>query len=121
MVGKCERSSGRVSLGGVVMYKRGSSNRRVFSARRVEQKRRGADCGIGVGLIEGERSAAKPSIKAPRGNRKKRIPTGRCIGNPGRKIFERISPFCRRECRITPIRWRDDSLRLWQKRHESQH
>jgi hypothetical protein len=47
------------------MYERGSSNGRVFTARRIEQKRRLADCGVGVSLIEGERSGAKPVLKLP--------------------------------------------------------
>jgi len=65
VVGKCEGSSARVLLGGVVMYERGSSNGRVFSACRIEQKRRLADCGVGVSLIEGERAGAKPVLKLP--------------------------------------------------------
>ena len=64
MVGKCEGSSARVLLGGVVMYERGSSNGRV-SARRIKQKRRLAECGVGVTLIEGERAGAKPVLKLP--------------------------------------------------------
>ena len=62
-----ERSSCRVMAAAVVKDKRVGSNGRILCAACVEQKRCSAHCGIGIRVVEGQRSAANTGVEAAGG------------------------------------------------------
>ena len=103
---ECERSVSRVGPACVVKYKRVSSNGRVFGAGRVEQKRRGTDCRIGICVVEGQHSTANSGVEAAGGIQKERAPTKSCISSAGAKRTKRIAALHCREIRIAAVRYR---------------
>ena len=65
IIQQCKRSTGRV-LGTVcVKCKRASSNSGVLCAAGVKQKRCGPHCGIGIRVVENQRSTPTPVLSLP--------------------------------------------------------
>ncbi len=120
MAKKRERSSGRVLLGGGVIDERVSSNGCVVRACSVEQKRCSAHCGIGIRVVEGQRSAANTSVEAAGAIQEKRTPTQCCISSAGGEQTKRVAPFGSCEIGIAPFQCRTDCLHLWQKPGEQE-
>ncbi len=83
VIKKGERSIGRVVAAGVVKDHRVSSNGRVLRARGVQQKRCCAHCGIGIRVVESQRSTANAGIEAAGAIKKKRTPPKSCISSAG--------------------------------------
>jgi hypothetical protein len=109
-------TSGSVGVAAVVKDHRVSSNGRVLCAGRVEQQRCRAHRGIGIRVVEGQRSAANPGVKAAGRIRKERPPTKCRISSAGGEKTKRVAPFGCREVGVAPIRCRTDRPRSWQKR-----
>src|SRR5207249_4931330 len=113
-------TSGRVGITAVVKDERISSNGRVLCAGGVEQERCRANCGIGICVVEGQRSAAYASIETAGRIQKEGTPTKRCISSADGERTKRIAPFRCREVGITSVRCRTDRPRSWQKREAGQ-
>ena len=60
-------TGGSVGVTAVVKDKRASSNGGVLCAGDVEQERCSANCGIGIGVVEGQRSSANTGVEAAGG------------------------------------------------------
>src|SRR5437773_3444149 len=94
----------------VVKDKRVGSNGRILCAACVEQKRCSAHCGIGIRVVEGQRSAANTGVEAAGWYLKERAPTKSCISSAGGEKIKRIAPFRCREIGIAAVRRRTDRL-----------
>ena len=106
-------TSGSVGATAVVKDKCAGSNRGVLCAGGVEQKRCHTHRGIGICVVEGQRSAANTSIEAAGGIYKERPPTKRCISGAGCEGIKRVATFRCREIGKAPVRrWTDLPARL---------
>ena len=74
-----------------------SSNGSVLCAGGVQQQRYGANCGIGIRVVGGQRSSAYTRVKAAVDVVEERPPTNACISrHPVDKVLKCIAPFrCR--------------------------
>src|SRR5205807_8217727 len=112
-----KRANGRVAKAGGVKDQRVGSNGHVFIAGGVVQERCRAHCGIGIPVVESQRSSAKTGIVAAGGIHKKRIPTKPCVSSPAAERMKRIASFRCGEPGIAPVRGRSNlrrCLHLWQ-------
>src|SRR5205823_3778508 len=103
-------AGGSVGATAVVKDERISSNGGVLCAAGVEQKRCRAHCGIGICVVECQRSTANTSIETAGGIQKERPPTKRCISSASSERIKRAAPFRCREIGITRVRCR---CRCW--------
>jgi predicted RNA-binding Zn-ribbon protein involved in translation (DUF1610 family) len=84
----------------------------------VEQQRCSAHCGIGIRVIEDQRSSANTRAEAAGAIGKQRVPTKACVSSSSRQEVKRITSFRCCVIGIAAIWRRTDCLRFWQKRHE---
>src|SRR5207247_11267648 len=106
----------RVGAAAVVKDERIGSNGGILCAGGVEQERCRANCGIGICVVDCQRSTADTGVDTSGGIRKERTPTERCISSAGGKRIKCVASFCCREIGKTPVRWWTDRPRSWQKR-----
>src|SRR5262249_19203871 len=121
MAGKREHSIGCVEAAAFVKDERVSSNSRVLCAGGVEQKRCSAHCGIGIRIVEGQRSAANTCVGAASAIQKERTPTKCCISRAIGDRIECVAAFRCCEIIIASVRRWTDCLYLWQKRKAGKH
>src|SRR6516225_4396526 len=80
-----------VAQAAVVIEERVSSNGRVQVAGGVEQHCSSANCGIGIRVVEGQRSGANTGVVTAAGVQKERIPTNCCVSSTGGEEVQRIA------------------------------
>src|SRR5205823_10839796 len=102
-----------VAAGGAVKGHRVGSNGGVLSAAGVEQKRCRANCGIGICVVEGQRSTANTGIEVAGAIGKERTPTEPCISSAGSERKKRIASFRCREIGKASVRRGIDRPRSW--------
>ncbi len=92
----------------VVIDQGGCSKGAVPRARGVKQKSCGAHCGIGIGIIEHQRSGANAGVVIAGASPKQRIPTKSCICSTAGEVTQRVASFRRRETGIATVRRRTE-------------
>jgi hypothetical protein len=117
-------TDGRVRRARIVKNKRVSSDGRVPRGGGVEQQRSSAHCGIGIRVVEGQRSSANTGVVATGNVQKERIPANSCVASASGEEMKGITSFRCREPGIAPVRRRSNlrsCLYLGQQREAAKH
>src|SRR5439155_9652560 len=90
------------------------------AAAGVEQKRCRAHCGIGIRVVEDQRSSTNTRVVAVYCVAGERIPANCRVSSASGEVLKCVATFRCREPGITPVRCRTDCLHFWQKPQEKE-